>query len=224
MAPRSWLNTHVPPQNEPKFLKMIVAVNTARVLTCARHHVKHLHALPHLSSSLETPWGGCSKGCYCPKWGPLETFPGSATWHLVFPLPGLLLLSVTWLGPFHILGVSSHVTSWGRPSLRTPCAVVLLANWVSVCYYITSLPLEHFSQAMLALFGTAFCVFIVSHCKENSTWRAALPELLVLGASSGTQDSAQHVTGAWPLFVEWSQSQVSWASLWVWHPLGVKAG
>lgn len=111
-------------------------------------------------------------------------------------------LSVMWLGPFHILGVSSHVTSWGRPSLRTPCAVVLLANWVSVCYYITSLPLEHFSQAMLALFGTAFCVFIVSHCKENSTWRAALPELLVLGASSGTQDSAQHVPGAWPLFVE----------------------
>lgn len=63
----------------------------------------------------------------------------------------------------------------------------------------------------------AFCVSLL-FCEESSfVWISCY-------SSSSIQDSDHHSTDAQPLFVEWSQSQVSWASLQIWYPVYMKAG
>lgn len=100
----------------------------------------------------------------------------------------LLLLLVTWLGSFPILGVCSHVASLGRPSLTRPCKAGLLAPCISISECINSLSFTAFGTIYITLFGIALCFFTVCLCHINSMRRATLSELFItVVLASGTQ-------------------------------------
>ena len=61
------------------------------------------------------------------------------------------------------------------------------------------------------------CVSSLLHEGSSFVW-------ISYHSSSSVQDSDQHFTDAQLLLAEWSQSQVSWVSLWIWYPVSAKAG
>lgn len=129
----------------------------------------------------------------------------------------LLLLLVTWLGSFPILGVCSHAASLGRPSLTRPCKAGLLAPWVSISECINSLSFTAFGTIYTYLVWDSivflYCLPLPRqfHEESNFVW-------IIYHCSSSTQD-----TDAQPLFVGSSKSRLAGASPPIRGLVGVKA-